>query len=64
MNDVVKALMERDGMSKKEAIALYNKAISSLRKKVAKGEFVDDSDFCQKWFGLEPDYFIDILLSL
>ena len=28
---------------------------------IDKGEHVDDADFMQEWFGLEPDYFMELL---
>ncbi len=59
MNSIVKVLMERDGLSKSEAVELFKEAQAELNNRLATGE--DCYDICQEYFGLEPDYLMDLI---
>ena len=59
MNEIIKVLMERDGMSKGDAIDLFNDAKEEFYERLENGE--DCFDFCEEWFGLEPDYIMDLI---
>ncbi len=59
MNPIMEVLMRRDGMSRKEAMALIQAARTDLRKRLEKNEYPED--ICEEWFGLEPDYILDLL---
>ena len=52
-------LMRRDGMTEVDAVDLIQQAKLDLEKGLAKGE--PDYNICEKWFGLEPDYFSELL---
>ena len=55
MNQLKKILMEREGLSSQEAQEL----IYAAKERVLDGE--DIQDVMQEEFGLEPDYFLDLL---
>ena len=55
MNKVVEILMNRDGMSEKEAKEL----VSECRQMIYEGE--NPEDVLQYELGLEPDYIFDII---
>lgn len=55
METILEVLMRRDGYTRREAI----EAIFEARARVADGE--DPEDVLQEEFGLEPDYFMDLL---
>ena len=59
MNSIKKILMERDGMSEKEADDLISNARADMNDRLANGEMPDD--ICEEWFGLEPDYIMDLI---
>jgi len=59
MNSIKKILMERDGMSEKEADDLISDAKADMNDRLADGEMPDD--ICEEWFGLEPDYIMDLI---
>lgn len=59
MKSIKQILMDRDGMTEKEADAEIEAAQEDLHARLANGEI--PSDICSEWFGLEPD-FIDQLL--
>lgn len=51
-------LMDRDGMTAKEADALIQRAQDDLYERLGRGEM--PFDICEEWFGLEPDYIHEI----
>lgn len=53
MNRVVKILMERDGLSKKEAQELVKECAEALEQ--------GDSEAIQDYLGLEDDYIFDVM---
>lgn len=55
INELVKILMNRDGLSAKEA----QEEIGYARERILSGE--DAQDVLQEEFGLEPDYIYDII---
>lgn len=52
-------LMERDRLSEKEAESLIAMAVDDLHERLAEGETPDD--ICEIWFGLEPDFIMELL---
>ena len=56
---IVKVLMNRDGLTKEEAIAQVNECHTDMMQRLADGEMPDD--ICEEYFGLEPDYLEDML---
>ena len=59
MNSIIKVLMDRDGLSRSEAVELFKEAQKELNDRLAAGE--DCYDICQEYFGLEPDYLMDLI---
>ena len=59
MDSIKKVLMERDGMSESEADELIKDAKTDMFDRLADGEMPDD--ICEEWFGLEPDYIMDLM---
>lgn len=65
MNETVKVLMSRDGLSKAEAVKQVINFFKSMQLDITEGgdPFSWENDFVQE-FGLEPDYFEDFLFRL
>lgn len=61
MNRVVKILMERDGMSEKEANDLLDVVRNDIDVCLADGDFDGVEDVIASMLGLEPDYIPDIM---
>ena len=59
METIKEVLMRRDGMSEEEADDLIAEAKEDLNDRLYKGEYPDD--ICQEYFGLEPDYLMELL---
>ena len=59
MNEIVKILMDRDGLSRAEAEELFSDAQDELNNRLADGE--DCFYICEEYFGLEPDYLMDLI---
>jgi len=59
MDSIKKVLMERDGMSESEADELIKEAKADMFDRLTDGEMPDD--ICEEWFGLEPDYIMDLM---
>jgi hypothetical protein len=57
--NIQQVLMERDGLSALEAAQLIEDAREDLAQKLEQGEMPDD--ICEEWFGLEPDYIMELL---
>lgn len=57
MNPVVKILMERDGMTEREAVALIRKT----KEELLYNDGWCSDDIIMENLGLEPDYIMDIL---
>lgn len=58
---IVKVLMKRDGLTLEEAKAQVDEAREDLLTRLEQGEDVDDADFMSEWFGLEPDYIMELI---
>ncbi len=55
-------LMERDGMSEEEAEALIEEARNDLLERLNAGDpYMDAEDICEEYFGLEPDYLLELI---
>jgi len=59
MNEIIKVLMERDGLTQTEAKKEFKEAQDELNRRLASGE--DCYDICEEYFGLEPDYLMDLI---
>lgn len=56
---ILEVLMERDGLSRDDAMCLIQEARKDLMDIIEDGE--DAYNFCQERFGLEPDYLDDLI---
>ena len=56
---IIETLMRRDGFSKEEAENQVLAAYEDLKNRLDEGE--DAFYICEEWFGLEPDYNIDLV---
>jgi len=61
MNRVVKILMQRDGLTKEEAIDAINDARTEIYSAVEDGDYEEAEDIMQSLLGLEADYLLDII---
>ena len=62
MTDFEKALVERDGISKRDARAEKNKARESLYNILENcGDYDDVEDMLLEDYGLEMDYIMDLI---
>ena len=56
--DIIKILMERDGLTKEDAVAEFNECMDEVRACIANGEFVEAEDLFSEMLGIEPDYLL------
>lgn len=54
MNELVKILMERDGLTERQAISLLQEAKTAILEAIAEGD--DPQEVWDDYVGLEPDY--------
>jgi hypothetical protein len=59
MKTIKQVLIERDGMSDEEAERLIIDCKVELFQRLSEGETPDD--ICGEWFGLEPDYLLELM---
>lgn len=59
MDSIKSVLMNRDGMTAIEADKLIAEAKQDLHDRLSQGEMPED--ICEEWFGLEPDYIMELL---
>ena len=59
MQTIKEILMNRDNMSSEEAENLIDIARTDLEDRLAEGEM--PYNICEEWFGLEPDYIVELL---
>lgn len=56
MNELVKVLMRRDGMTKEEAMQEVEEAKEAMYEYIEDGDYESAYDIMEEFFGLEPDY--------
>lgn len=61
MERIKEILMRRDGMTSEEADDLIEAAQEDFDRRLNEGDMSILDDFCQEWFGLEPDYLDEFL---
>ena len=61
MKRVLKILMERDDMSREEAMELIDNFERDLKETIMTGNLDECEELLSLHFGLEPDYLIDFL---
>lgn len=62
METLKQVLMRRDGLTETEAETQIKEASQELTARIDAEELLDD--FCEEYFGLEPDYLPDLLGGL
>jgi hypothetical protein len=60
MNRVVKILMDRDGITKEEAIEQIRECKAEMMDCIECGDYSGAEDVLADYLGLEPDYIVDI----
>lgn len=61
MNDLIQVLMERDIISYNEACLKIYEAQQALFMYLEGGNYFDAHCICDEYFGLEPDYIMDVV---
>lgn len=61
MQEVIKILIWRDGLSKTEAMSLIQETRRACEAAVAEGRTEEVEDIFMEMLGLEPDYIPDVL---
>jgi hypothetical protein len=59
MTTILNILIERDGMAVEAALELIEQARADLNERLEDGEM--PHDICYEWFGLEPDYIMELM---
>jgi len=54
-------LMERDGITAREAREMIDAARAELEERIAEGDLLGAEEVCLDVLGLEPDYLDDLL---
>lgn len=60
MNEIIKVLMERDGMSEKEATDVFNDLQDQFNEFLADGDTESAHEILYD-IGLEPDYLMELI---
>ena len=62
MSETIKeVLMARDNMTEEEADDKINEAKEQLEEYLYDGDEISAYDICQEFFGLEPDYIMELM---
>ena len=61
METIKEVLMQRDGMLSEEADRLIEDAKVDLKFLLEEGNTLAAYEICSDWFGLEPDYIMELL---
>ena len=59
---ILEVLMRRDGLDELSALDMISEAKEDLQDRLNDSDwFGDPEDICSDWFGLEPDYIMELL---
>ena len=61
METLKQVLMRRDGLTSQEANEAIQEAHEALRSYLEDGDMEAAENVCEEFFGLEPDYIMDVL---
>lgn len=64
MYSIKETIMRRDGLSGDEADKLIDDAARKLRYYLDENDMLAAMDICEEFFGLEPDYIMDLMERL
>ncbi len=56
--EIIRILMERDGLTKEEAKEELAEVIEEMRDLIEDGRFIEAEDLFSDMLGLEPDYLL------
>ena len=60
-NRVIKILMNRDGITRDEAVSRINECQEMIEEAMVEGDFEGVDDIIASELGLEPDYVMDLM---
>ena len=60
-NEVIRILMERDGMTKDEALSYYKEVRAEMNEAIADGDYDLAEEIMYDELGLEMDYVFDMI---
>lgn len=60
MNNIKKVLMERDGMTAKEADELMDEVYNMMMEAIEAGNYMEAEELFMSEVGLEPDYMMEL----
>lgn len=63
-NTIINILMDRDGLTREEALASYREGIAAFNEYLEAGDLISAQDICEEFWGLEPDYLDDIMFAI
>ena len=61
MTNLKQTIMRRDRLSSKEADQQIEEAKEALRFYLEDNDFESAENICEEFFGLEPDYIVDLM---
>ena len=61
METIKEVLIRRDGMTEEEAEALIGEAREVMLGYLEDGDMEAAYEICEEYFGLEPDYLMDLM---
>jgi hypothetical protein len=61
METIKEVLMRRDGISAEDADREIADAKATLQDYLANGDVCSAEDICEEFFGLEPDYLMELI---
>ena len=61
METIKQVLIRRDGISEQEADELIDEAKEVMYEYIEEGEEEMAHNICEEYFGLEPDYLMDLI---
>lgn len=61
METIKEVLMRRDGMDEESAEEMIEEARAALLDYLEAGDMEAAETICEEWFGLEPDYLMELL---
>jgi len=61
MQTIKQVLMERDGISEAEANELIAEAKEAMNEALEEGDMEGAEEICMDYFGLEPDYLMELI---
>lgn len=61
MSSIKSTIMKRDGLTSKEADEMISEAKRMMKEYLADGDMEAAYEVCNEYFGLEPDYIMELM---